>query len=229
MKKYLKIIIFAGLIGLVLLLNHLFGWSDSLRDNGGLAFLKTQLEQNKQLAMLLYVGLTIVGCVVLALPGITFALIAGVLFGPLWGTVLCSLATTIGAVLAFITGRFFLKDAIKPLVMKNKYLRRILFSESGRNDIFVLMITRLVPLFPYNLQNFAYGITDISLWHYTLYSFLFMIPGTAMYTIGAAGLADARNRWLYIALAVVLAVLVILLGRFLKKKYVGEEGHADES
>lgn len=52
------------------------------------------------------------------------------------------------------------------------------------------MITRLVPLFPYNLQNFAYGVTDMPLKTYAVGTFLFMLPGTAMYTFGTAGLAD---------------------------------------
>ena len=46
------------------------------------------------------------------------------------------------------------------------------------------MITRLVPLFPYNLQNFAYGVTDMPLKTYAVGTFLFMLPGTAMYTFG---------------------------------------------
>ena len=102
---------------------------------------------------------------------------------------------TIGAVLAFIVGRYFLKDSIKPLVVKNKYLKKWLFDSSGKNELFVLMITRLVPIFPYNLQNFAYGITDIKFSTYTIGSFLFMLPGTVMYTVGTAGLTDRKHKY----------------------------------
>lgn len=159
----------------------------------------------------------------LALPGVTFAIAAGLLFGPLLGTVCCSLATTVGAMLAFIVGRFFLKDSIKPVVMKNKYLKKCLFDESGKNEIFILMITRLVPVFPYNLQNFAYGITDIKFSTYSVGSLVFMLPGTAMYTIGTAGVADKENRVLYIGIALFLAVVVLGIGTVLKKRYVKEE------
>ena len=55
-----------------------------------------------------------------------------------------------------------------------------------------------------------------------------MIPGTAMYTVGTAGLADAENRVLYIGIALAIAVLVIGSGMVLKKKYVGEETDAGE-
>ena len=77
--------------------------------------------------------------------------------------------------------------------MKNKYLKKWLFDESGKNELFVLMITRLVPLFPYNLQNFAYGVTDIPFGTYSIYSFVFMLPGTAMYTVGTRAWLTGRT------------------------------------
>ncbi|MEI3218706.1 MAG: VTT domain-containing protein [Lachnoclostridium sp.] len=168
----------------------------------------------------IYVAITIVGCVVLALPGITFAVFAGLIFGSVLGTALCSFATTIGAALAFLVGRFFLKDSVKPMVEKNKYLKKLLFDESGKNEIVILMITRLVPIFPYNLQNFAYGITDIHFWQYTLFSFIFMLPGTALFTVGTAGLTSGGNKWIYLVVVVLLAVFVFGMGYWLKKKYI---------
>ena len=85
------------------------------------------------------------------------------------------------------------------------------------------MITRLVPLFPYNLQNFAYGVTDIRFSTYSICSLIFMLPGTAMYTVGTAGLADKENRILYIGIAVVLAMIVIGLEHSLRSINVQEE------
>ena len=221
--KHIKLIIFIGLILVILVLNHIFGWSEYIGNINNLKKLDEMVENNLPVALALYMGLTIVGCVALALPGITFAIAAGLLFGPLLGTIACSVATTIGAMLAFIAGRFFLKDSIKPAAMKNKYLKKWLFDDSGNNEIFILMITRLVPLFPYNLQNFAYGVTDIKFMTYSVCSLLFMLPGTAMYTVGTAGLADKENRILYIGIAIVLAIVVIVMGAFLKKKYVQPE------
>lgn len=227
--KNKKVWIFAGLIVVILILNHLFGWSSYIGNLDNLKYLEEIIEDNLFVAVLIYIGITIIGCVVLALPGVTFAIAAGLLFGPVLGTICCSIATTIGAMLAFIVGRFFLKDSIKPLVMKNKYLKKWLFDESGRNEIFILMITRLVPVFPYNLQNFAYGITDIRFSTYSIGSLVFMIPGTAMYTIGTAGLADKENRIFYIGIAVFLAIAVMGIGAVLKKRYLKEEQEeADE-
>lgn len=221
--KNKKLWIFIGMIVLIAVLNQIFGWSSYIGDINNLSFLKRMVEENLAIAVLLYIVFTIVGCVVLALPGVTFAILAGLLFGSVLGTICCSVATTIGAVLAFIVGRYFLKDSIKPLVVKNKYLKKWLFDSSGKNELFVLMITRLVPIFPYNLQNFAYGITDIKFSTYTIGSFLFMLPGTVMYTVGTAGLTDGKHRVLYLGIAVLLAVIVMGVGFFLKKRYIGED------
>lgn len=221
--KNKKLYLFIGIVLVVLILNHIFGWSTYISDLDNLQILQQMLKENVLFAALIYIAVTIVGCVVLALPGVTFAIAAGLLFGPVLGTVCCSLATTIGAMIAFVMGRFFLKDSIKPMVMKNKYIKKWLFDESGTNEIFVLMITRLVPLFPYNLQNFAYGITDIKFSTYSICSLIFMLPGTAMYTVGTAGFADKENRMLYIGIAIVLAVVVMGMGAFLKKRYFKEE------
>ena len=245
--KNKKMWIFIGIIVVILVLNHIFGWSAYLGNTENLKFLENMVQDNLLLAVLIYTVLTIVSCVVLALPGVTFAIIAGLVvagalqivaadgdnalnaiiaglvFGPVLGTICCSVATTLGAMVAFVVGRFFLQDSIKPMAMKNKYLKKWLFDETGSNEIFILMITRLVPLFPYNLQNFAYGVTDIKFSTYSICSLIFMLPGTAMYTVGTAGLADKENRILYIGIALVLAVVVMGLGAFLKKHYVQEE------
>lgn len=227
LKKNSKLIIFGLLIVIIFLLNQRFGWSDYLSNTENLKFLSDMIDQHFGLAALIYIGLTVVACVVLALPGVTFAILAAILFGPWWGTLFCLIATTLGAVIAFLAGRFFLRDSIKPMVEKSALLKRILFDEAGKSDIVLLAITRLVPLFPYNIQNFAYGITDISLAHYSLYTFIFMIPGVALYTIGTAGFTAGGNRWVYFGIAAALLVLVMFLGWFIRKRYLGDTAAAE--
>lgn len=221
--KNKKVWLFVAIVLTISILNQMFGWSGYLRDMKNLRFLEEIVQKNLFYAVGIYIILTIVGSVVLALPGITFAILAGLLFGPVLGTVSCLVATTAGAVIAFLAGRFFLKDSIKPVAMKNPYLKKWIFDELGNHELFILMITRLVPLFPYNLQNFAYGVTDISFTKYAVGSLVFMLPGTAMYTVGAAGIADEDNRILYISIAMILAVIVTGFGLYFKKRYVQEE------
>lgn len=221
-RKNSKLIIFCVIIAVILVLNHIFGWSAYLSDSENLRFLSDMIKEHFLLAALIYMGLTIIACVALALPGVTFAILAGIFFGPWWGTLFCLIATTAGAIIAFVVGRFFLQDSIKPMVEKNRTLKRLLFDDVGKSDIVLLAITRLVPIFPYNIQNFAYGITDMSLAHYSLYTFIFMVPGVALYTIGTAGFTSGGNKVLYFGIAGALLVLVLFLGWFIKKKYLGD-------
>lgn len=222
-KKNVKIIIFCIVVALVLIGNHHFGWSAYLSDADHLSFLTNMVEEHKMLAFWVYVGVTIVGCVILALPGVTFAILSGMLFGPWLGILACLIATTIGAMAAFLVGRFFLKDAVKPMLEKNKIMKKLLFSDNPKNDVIILMITRMVPIFPYNLQNFAYGITDISFAKYSILTFAFMFPGVSFYTIGAAGLTAESGRGMYFVVAAVLAVIVTMAGVLIKKKYLGDD------
>lgn len=223
MKIDKKLIVFLGLVPLILVLSRTFGWTDYFTGPQSMAYFQNMIEENKGSAILLYIVFTVAGSVVLALPGITFAIVAGALFGPWEGTLWCVLAVTLGAGLSFLVSRYFLHDSLKPLVMKNRYLKKWLFDEAGKNELFLLMVTRLVPLFPFNLQNFAYGITDIAFGRYMLYTFLFIIPGTAMYTVGTAGLVDPDNRLLYTGIAVLLAAAVFAVSSFLKKHCMGKD------
>ena len=226
-KNWIKIIIFVCIVTGILMLNHHYGWSSYLGDMSNLMFLKTMVEENIVAALALYIIITIVGCVVLALPGVTFAVIAGMLFGPIWGSFACLLATTVGAMLAFLVGKFFLKDAVKPMLEKNKLMKKLLFSDDRKSDIIILMITRMVPIFPYNLQNFAYVITDIGFWKYSILTFVFMFPGVSFFTIGAAGLTAGEDKWKYFLIAGVLAVAVTVAGLLIKKKFLGNEIDAE--
>ena len=155
----------------------------------------------------------------LAIPGFLFAIAAGVLFGPVLGTTCYVIGATIAAILAFLLGRTFLKGLVKPIAMRNSRLKRWLFDEAAHNAILVLFITRIFPIIPYNVQNYAYGTTDIDLWTYTWCTALFAIPGTAFYTFAAAGVSDDSHRFLYLAIAVVLAVAMLSVIYVLNRKY----------
>ncbi|WP_099203374.1 TVP38/TMEM64 family protein [Miniphocaeibacter massiliensis] len=222
-KGIKKIIIFFIIMLILLILNHYFKWSSYLGDIENLEFLKDMVEDNFLLAVCTYIVLTIIGCVVLALPGFTFAIIAGILFGPIIGILVCLVATTLGAMLSFLVGRFFLKDGVKPMLEKNKTLKKLLFSEDGKADMVVLMITRMVPIFPYNLQNFAYGITDINFWKYSIFTFIFMLPGVSFFTIGAFGFMAYEGKWKYFIIAGILAILVTIVGILIQKKFLETE------
>lgn len=219
-KSIIKISIFIAIIIALFFLNKYYGWSEYLSNTENIHFIKNIVSENILLAFCIYIVITIIGCVLLAIPGVTFAVFAGILFGPILGILACLIATTLGASFAFIVGRFFLKDTIKPMLEKNKTLKKLLFNDNEKSDLIILMITRMVPIFPYNLQNFAYGITDIGFWRYTIYTFVFMLPGVSFFTIGSAGLTAGADKWKYFAIAGVLAAIVTLSGLLIKRKYL---------
>ena len=227
-KGIIKLIAFILIVLLIVALNHYYGWSDIFAGDDWYGKLQQMVKTNFLQAALIYIVVMVIASVVLAVPGVTFAIIAGAIFGPWWGTLLCVLSATLGAIAAFLVGRFFLQDSLRDQIAKNRYISRLLFDKSTKNEMMVLMITRLVPLFPYNLQNFAYGITDISLGKYSLGTFVFMIPGVAMYTVGTYALTGASNKLLYIGLTVAIVAAVMVLSKTLRKKYVPEEEASDE-
>ncbi|WP_038375360.1 TVP38/TMEM64 family protein [Brachyspira alvinipulli] len=218
--KYIKLIIFIIAIIAIVIVNHHYKLHDKIHNFDDFRYM---IGDNIVKASIVYIVITAIGSSVLALPGITFALFSGILFGPILGIILCSISSTLAAIISFLISRFFLKDTIKPLVEKNKYLNKLLFEDGNKNAMLLLMITRLVPLFPYNIQNFAYGITDVSFMQYSIYTFLFMLPGISLFTIASVGIVSENNKYLYFSIAAIILVLVLIISYFLKRKYVNNK------
>lgn len=183
-----------------------------------LRYLQSLVEENFLFAALIYVLLCALAGAFLALPGISYALLAGMVFHAFWGTVLCTLAASISAGISFLMGRYLLQDSIKPKLMQNPYIAKYFMGKEKKNLLLLLFITRTIPVFPFNLQNYAYGITDISFSLYFVCSFLFMIPGTSMYTIAFAGLQEKKNPWIYFLTAGVIFCLLMGMLYFFKKR-----------
>jgi len=119
------------------------------------------------------------------LPGAIVTLVGGALFGPLWGTLWNLTGATTGAALAFLAARHLGADWVERRA--GPRLRQLTDGVAAEGWRFVAFV-RLVPLFPFNLLNFALGLTRISFAQYLLASWLFMIPGTLAYTyLGYAG------------------------------------------
>jgi len=122
---------------------------------------------------------------VLFVPGVVFSLIGGALFGPFWGTVYNLLGASLGATLAFLAARYIASDWVaRKSAGRIKQLIAGVEAEGWR----FVALTRLVPLFPFNLLNYALGLTRIRFWHYVLATLICMAPGAAAYTwLGYAG------------------------------------------
>ncbi len=160
-----------------------------------------------------------VAAVIAFVPALPLTLLGGLVFGPIAGTVYASIASTTGAALAFLVARYAARDAVERWMAPYPALCRI-DRATARHGWRIVMITRLVPIFPFNLQNYAYGLTSISLGAYLVTSFVCMLPATVAYTVAAgavvAGAWDVRRMILLLAVAGVLLVALSLLPRWLR-------------
>ena len=124
----------------------------------------------------------------LSLPGaVPLTLIGGAIFGLLWGTVLISFASTLGATLAFLMSRFVLRDTIQ-----QRFGDKLSAINTGmaRDGVFYLFTLRLIPLFPFFLINLLMGLTSLPTRTFFLVSQLGMLPGTLVFTNAGTQLAS---------------------------------------
>jgi uncharacterized membrane protein YdjX (TVP38/TMEM64 family) len=151
----------------------------------------------------------------------------GVLFGSVVGVASVSVGSTIGASLAFLVSRHFARAAIAQKFANNQKFHHLdqLTKEHGA---IIVAITRLVPLFPFNLLNYGFGLTHVPFWTYVFWSWICMIPGTILYVVGADAVATAisekRIPWLLIIILVVIGAIITILVRQARKKLRTEKG-----
>ena len=122
----------------------------------------------------IFVGLYVVATV-LFVPGSVLTLGAGAVFGVALGSVCVSIGATLGATAAFLVGRYLARDAIARKIEKNEKFATIdrAVADEGWK---IVLLTRLSPVFPFTLLNYAFGLTRVKLSHYVLASWIGMLP-----------------------------------------------------
>lgn len=149
----------------------------------------TRLHAFGPLGLALLSASYVLACI-LMLPGSVLTLGAGALAGVLWpanfalalalGTAAVSIGSTCGATAAFLLGRSVFRDAIARRMQGNRRFEA-LDHAIGANGLKMVFLVRLSPAFPFNLLNYALGLTKVSLRDYVLASWIGMLPGTVMY------------------------------------------------
>lgn len=129
--------------------------------------------------VLVYAGVYVIAGIAM-LPGSAVTLLAGFAWGPLWGVAVVSPVSVLTSTVAFLLGRTLLRDWVRQRVAANPRFAAI-DGAVGRDGFKIVLLLRLSPLFPYNLLNYALGLTGVRLGHYALASFLGMLPGTILY------------------------------------------------
>jgi uncharacterized membrane protein YdjX (TVP38/TMEM64 family)/rhodanese-related sulfurtransferase len=204
-------------LALTLLLAGMTGWAIFHRDQINLATLDAWLASLGPWAPIGYVILFALATVAFV-PGVVFSLAGGALFGPLWGSLWNLTGATLGAILAFLVARYIAGDWVARKT--GGLLKRLIDGIDTEGWRFVAFV-RLVPLFPFNLSNYALGLTRIPLHHYVIPTLVCMVPGAVAYTwLGYAGrgalsgdTGAVRYGLLGLGLLAAIALLPRLIGR----------------
>lgn len=156
------LIVLSRLLNLQVLLQNALDWIDGLGTWGAIAFI------------LIYIAAT-----VLFIPGSLLTLGGGAIFGVLWGSVYVFVGAAVGATLAFLVGRYLARDWVARQIEGNAKFQAV-DRAIAKEGFKIVLLTRLSPVFPFNLLNYGLGITKVSFKDYVM-GFLGMIPGTVMY------------------------------------------------
>lgn len=122
------------------------------------------------------------------LPGLPLTIIGGVLFGSFWGVIYAITGATSGACLAFLISRYLARDWIESRLTSDKWKK--LDDEVQSKGWKVVAVTRLIPLFPFNLLNYAFGLTKIGFLPYAVTTFFCMLPACIAFIVFSSSLMD---------------------------------------
>ena len=182
----------------------------------------------------IFIIVYILACV-LFVPGSVLTLGAGAVFGVVLGFVYVSIGSVLGATVAFLAGRYLARDMVAAKIEGNVKFAAI-DKAVGREGWKIVGLTRLSPIFPFILLNYAYGLTRVSLRDYFFASWIGMIPGTIMYvyigslakdlaTLGGERTRSAGEWVLYIfglLATIIVSVYVTKVARRAMQEHVGE-------
>jgi uncharacterized membrane protein YdjX (TVP38/TMEM64 family) len=179
------------------------------------------------LGLLIFVVLYILACVLL-LPGSILTLGAGVVFGVITGSIVVSIGSTLGATCAFVVGRYLARGWVARRIAGNNKFQAV-DEAVAREGWKIVLLTRLSPIFPFNLLNYAFGLTKVNLRHYLLASWVGMIPGTVMYVyigslagdlaaLGTGGRTRTVSEWILYGVGLLATIAVTVFVTRLAKK-----------
>lgn len=212
--------IILGLIVLVIFLFFSYDLQHLLTLDGlknGLGDFEAWRSESPVLVALVFLGIYV--CVTaLSLPGAAvMTLAAGALFGVLWGTVIVSFASSIGATLAFLASRYFLQETVQ-----NKFGERLKAINAGieKEGAFYLFTLRLVPVFPFFLINLLMGLTPIKAATFYIISQIGMLAGTIVYVNAGTQLAQIESLSGILSPALLFSFALLGIFPFIAKKVI---------
>jgi len=175
---------------------------------------------------------------ILLVPGSILTLGAGALFGVVTGTITVSIGSTIGATAAFLIGRHFARETVAQRISHNKVF--VAIDRAVAHDGWkVVGLVRLSPVMPYNVVNYAFGLTHVRLSEYVVATWIGMLPATVLYvyigslardvaSVFSGSRARTPGEWFLLAIGLLATVvLTVYLSR--KAKQILDQNAVEES
>lgn len=193
----------------------ILNWIDSLGYVSGVAFI------------VIYILATIA-----FLPASILTLGAGTVFGVVWGSIYVFVGATLGAIAAFLIGRYLARDWISKKIADNQKFAAI-DQAVAHSGFKIVLLTRLSPAFPFNLLNYAFGVTGVGLKDYAIAS-IGMLPATVMYVYigslagdiarigGDSQSPDPTFQWAIRIIGLIATIVVTLYVTNVARKAIGE-------
>ncbi|MDT2570768.1 TVP38/TMEM64 family protein [Enterococcus raffinosus] len=207
-----KISLFIVIVLLVIFLAYQFGLIDLLTN---ISDLRAYLENLGWWGYVIFILLSVIVAVFL-LPGQVLAIVGGLAYGGLIGGALTVIGASLGATLSFIIGKYVARGYIIQRFGNDPTFQKI---EKGvrENGLSFLIFTRLVPIFPFAIQSYAYAMTPMSVKKFSLISFLTMMPASFIYAIMASEIV-AKGVSMSLLLELTVAGILLALLAYLPKK-----------
>jgi uncharacterized membrane protein YdjX (TVP38/TMEM64 family)/Fe-S oxidoreductase len=144
----------------------------------------------------------------LFLPGLPITIAGGILFGPFWGVVYTITSATAGACVAFLISRYVARGWIEQKLRSPRW--RQLDEGVEKHGWKIVAVTRLIPLFPFNLLNYAFGLSKIKFVHYALSTFFCMLPACIAFIVFSSSLLDLFRGRVSPAFIIGLVLLILV-------------------
>jgi uncharacterized membrane protein YdjX (TVP38/TMEM64 family) len=214
MKKYLKPLLAILIILLLVFAGKYYGLSEKFGD------FREWVASKGAWGPIIFMGVYALATVT-AIPGSALTIMAGAIFGSIVGVVTVIFGATIGASLCFLISRYFARDFVVSLLSKSEKFKK-LDDMTEKNGAIIVAITRLVPLFPFNLLNYGFGLTKVPFMTYVFWSFICMLPGTVLYVVGTdavtTAIREGKIPWVLVAVVLLIFAILFLLVKKAKSK-----------
>ncbi|GAB4272702.1 MAG: hypothetical protein Kow0092_27850 [Deferrisomatales bacterium] len=219
MKPWGRVLVLVALVGAGAAALRLSGGTDYLTVDGVRA-LSEEVRALGWVGPAAYVALWVAACLFFV-PGLPLTLLGAGVFGAWWGILWVTVGSNLGAVAAFLVARYTARPLVEQWAGRNPLAARI---DQGvaRYGWRMVLVTRLVPAFPFNLQNYAYGLSGIGLGTYASVTFVCMLPATVAYCLAGGALVSGQgspSRSLaYLGAAAAAFALASLVPRWVRRR-----------